>query len=312
MSGSRTRGRRRAQLKQWPDVIGAAYYHHDRGCPRWIDSSTSSLAAFRAMGADPYFSPEPEIEVTSGPPVKTAVRTATLTFTSSTATRFRCSLDGGTFDVCDGTATYPSLSPGIHRFEVVGVDEDGAASTGTARWIWSMTPGAPVVVKDFTYAPLTKYPAIGEAVLFSFVGPSDHSGRDTSGMGLFDTGIRPPATSVSVTVPSAGTFPFACAVHTSMKGSLKAGVRVSPWAGSVTSAFTLRWTLGAPPIGYAYDVQLQRPGSTTWRMLANDTSQPSVSFAPDAGVGTYRFRARLQRVGGKASGYSGAAAISVT
>jgi plastocyanin len=300
------------QLKLWPDIVGVAYFHHDRGCARWVDSSTSSLDAFRAMGADPYFSPEPEIEVTSGPPVETSMRTATFTFSSGAASGFRCSLDGGTTSRCDGgTVTYSSMLPGIHRFEVVGVDPNGDASTGTARWTWSIAPAAPVVVKDFTYAPATKYPSFGETVLFSFVGPSDHSVRDTSGMGLFDTGVQPSGTVVDFTVPSAGTFAFACAIHPTMKGSLKAGVRAAPSAGIATTTFSVRWALGSPPIGYAYDVQVQRPGSTTWKMFANDTTLPSATFLPDAGSGTYRFRARLQRLQSKASGYSGSVAIAV-
>ena len=43
------------QIKKWPDIVGVVYYDADKGCARWVDSSTSSLASFRAMGADPYF-----------------------------------------------------------------------------------------------------------------------------------------------------------------------------------------------------------------------------------------------------------------
>jgi plastocyanin len=47
-------------LKTWPDVKGVAYYNNgmaDPNCDRWVDSSTTALAAFIAMGADPYFNP---------------------------------------------------------------------------------------------------------------------------------------------------------------------------------------------------------------------------------------------------------------
>ncbi len=300
------------QLKQWPDVVGAAYFHHDRGCPRWVDSSPSSLASFRAMGADPYFSPEPSIEITSGPPVDTSSRKASFTFATADVAGFRCRLDDGDAVPCDaGGAAYETLAPGLHRFEVIGVDAAGAPRTGIARWTWSIAATAPIVVKDFAFSPATKYAAMGETVLFSFVGPSEHSVRDASGIGLFDTGVQPPGALLGVTVPSAGTFAFACAVHPAMTGSLKAGVQVSPSAGSVSTTFSLRWALGPPPVGYAFDVQIQRPGSTTWKTIANDTAQPATSFVPDAGAGSYKFRARLQRLGGGASGYSGAAAVSV-
>ena len=44
-----------AQLQRWPGIVAVLYFDADRGCPRWVDSSASSLAAFRAMGAEPYF-----------------------------------------------------------------------------------------------------------------------------------------------------------------------------------------------------------------------------------------------------------------
>jgi len=46
-----------AQLELWPDIVGVLYFDADRGCARWVDDSAASLAAFRAMGADPYFNP---------------------------------------------------------------------------------------------------------------------------------------------------------------------------------------------------------------------------------------------------------------
>ena len=200
----------------------------------------------------------------------------------------------------------------MHRFETFGVGADGIAVTDVARWTWSIVPGTPVVVKDFAFSPATKYPKAGDTVSFSFAGPSDHSVRDASGIGLFDTGVQPAGTVLGIEVPSAGTFPFACAVHPVMKGSLKAGLQVTPSSGGPATSFIVRWALGPPPVGYAYDVQIQRPGSTTWKLLRNDGVEPSMSFVPDGGSGTYRFRARLQRLTAGASGYSGAATITVS
>lgn len=55
------------QLKEWPDVVAVLYFDADRGCARWVDSSPETLAAFRAMGADPYFNP-PTTVLTSPAP----------------------------------------------------------------------------------------------------------------------------------------------------------------------------------------------------------------------------------------------------
>ena len=52
-----------AQLQRWPGIVAVLYFDADRGCPRWVDSSSSSLAAFRAMGAEPYFNPPTTIAI---------------------------------------------------------------------------------------------------------------------------------------------------------------------------------------------------------------------------------------------------------
>jgi hypothetical protein len=45
----------RATIKKWPEVIGASYLSENTDCNYLVDGSASSLAAFRAMGADSYY-----------------------------------------------------------------------------------------------------------------------------------------------------------------------------------------------------------------------------------------------------------------
>jgi hypothetical protein len=299
------------QLKRWPDIVGLLYFNADRGCSRWVDSSPSSLASFRAMATDPYFSPPPSIAITSGPDVATTTRTATLRFTSAGAAGYRCAIDGGTQAACDtGSWSRTNLGVGSHVFEVVGVDGAGGVTTGVARWAWTIVPGSPIDVKDFAYSPKLRYPGQGTAVLFRFKGPSSHSVTDTSGMALFDTGPLPAGTADTVSVIGAGTYPFACTVHPSMSGQLKVNPLVSPSSGSVTTAFTVQWADGSPPDGFVFDVQIKRPGST-WKGLVNDTTAESIAFTPDKGTGTYSFRARTQLAGAASTQWSPAKAISV-
>ena len=52
-----------AQLQRWPGIVAVLYFDADRGCPRWVESSASSLAAFRAMGAEPYFNPPTTVAI---------------------------------------------------------------------------------------------------------------------------------------------------------------------------------------------------------------------------------------------------------
>ena len=44
-----------ATLKRWPLVKGVAYFNSAPICDWWVDTSRSSLEAFREMGQDPYF-----------------------------------------------------------------------------------------------------------------------------------------------------------------------------------------------------------------------------------------------------------------
>jgi hypothetical protein len=42
---------------KYPKLKGVMYFHSDRGCQHWIDSSPESLEAFKKMGKDPFFNP---------------------------------------------------------------------------------------------------------------------------------------------------------------------------------------------------------------------------------------------------------------
>jgi hypothetical protein len=60
-------------------------------------------------------------------------------------------------------------------------------------------------------------------------------------------------------------------------------------------------------------VQLRRPGSTVFVNWRTGQTARSATFVPDAGVGTYTFRARLRKPAvGRASGYSPNRSITVS
>jgi hypothetical protein len=156
-------------------------------------------------------------------------------------------------------------------------------------------------VKDFAFSPTSRTPAQDTAVLFRFVGPSQHTVTDTTGMGLFDSGPMPAGTSYTVPVLGAGQYPFACSIHPSMTGVLKVGMVVTPSSGTATTQFSVQWAVDQAPDGYVFDVQVKRPGTTAWKALATDTTAGQLSFTPDKGNGTYSFRARTQVAGGTAA-----------
>jgi plastocyanin len=301
------------QIKKWPDIVGVVYYDADKGCARWVDSSASSLASFHAMGADPYFNPPPSISISSGPDVATTSRTATVRFSAPAAAGYRCVLDGGAPAACGGGSwSRTGLSTGSHVFQVWAVDATGAATTGATRWAWTIVPYTTIDVKDFAFSPTSRIPAQDTAVLFRFLGPSQHTVTDTSGMGLFDSGPLASGTFSTVPVIGAGQYPFACSIHPSMTGVLKVGVLTTPSSGSAATAFSIQWATGAAPTGFIFDVQIKRPGTTAWKAFATGTTAGQAAFTPDRGTGTYSFRARTQVAGGASTQWSVAKTISVS
>jgi len=45
----------RATIKMWPEIVGFSYNNEDTDCTYYVDSSSSALSSFRAMGRDAYF-----------------------------------------------------------------------------------------------------------------------------------------------------------------------------------------------------------------------------------------------------------------
>jgi uncharacterized repeat protein (TIGR01451 family) len=78
-------------------------------------------------------------------------------------------------------------------------------------------------------------------------------------------------------------------------GKLVIPVQVSPSSGSVSSEFTLTWATAPLPTGYTEDVQIKRPGSSTWERFIHGTSGESTTFVPDV-AGEYAFRDRIRRI----------------
>ena len=154
---------------------------------------------------------------------------------------------------------------------------------------------------------------------FDLASTTNHSVSDASGMGLFDSGLRAPGGSFTFTFPAAGTYALidsATGRTSTVKVSMTA-VNVDdpayPRAGLTTSTFALKWAAEPARAGYVYDVQIKRPGTTTYIDYLAGTTAPSTSFTPDAGPGTYGFRARLRDTAkGKSLGWSSPRTISVS
>ena len=222
--------------------------------------------------------------------------------------------DGATPIVCDSGALHLTGLGGVsHVLDAWGVDASGGQITASTRWLWSVDLPNDVIVNDRAFTPSSRTVSPGTTQLFSFAGPGTHTVTDASGMGLFDSGPKAVGSLAGVTIPGAGSYAYRCTINTSMTGTLKAGMTVSPTSGKTATVFTLSWAVGAPPSGFGFDVQVKRPGSSTWVSLRNDTLTPSTTWTPLNGTGTYQFRTRLQRLGATTvSGWSAALSVSVT
>lgn len=137
----------------------------------------------------------------------------------------------------------------------------------------------------------------------------------TSGPQLWNSGTLGHAATYSFTFVAAGKYAYHCTIHSFMHGSVAVALRATPASGTTSTTFTVTWaTAAGVPANYNEDVQILRPGASAfanWKVNQTGTAV-SATFTPDAGTGTYKFRARLQRGSAGASGYSAPAAITVS
>ena len=153
----------------------------------------------------------------------------------------------------------------------------------------------------------------GETVVWDFSDAErSHTATDSSGMGLFDSGlVSPGGPSFAYTFGAAGSYPYTCTIHTDdMNGRVNVPVRVWPESGQLGRTFRVRWATGAAPDGFVYDVQLKR-NDGSWSPWSSGTTAAKAEFEP-ARHGTYRFRAKLRRESGGASDWSESTSLMVT
>jgi Tol biopolymer transport system component len=212
-------------------------------------------------------------------------------------------------------------SSGTCKNEMYVMDPDGSGQTNITANLdandiapdWQSI-SALVTVGDFFYDPVTAKPALGGTVQFDFLGPSDHTATDDSGMGLFDSGVKSSGSFWYFTFSAAGRFPIACTLHPGlMNGLVKVPLKVAPKSGGVDTQFTITWATNPPQAGYVFDVQILRPGSSEFVDWHVGVTQQSRGFIPDAGVGEYQFIARLRNTAnGAVSEYAAPESITVS
>jgi plastocyanin len=166
--------------------------------------------------------------------------------------------------------------------------------------------------RDDYFLPSSVTVERGGTVVWDFTtGERSHTATDSSGMGLFDSGIvEPGGPSFSFRFRAAGSYPYTCTLHTAdMNGHVDVPMRVWPERGRVGHAFRVRWAAGEASEGFVYDVQAKLRGGA-WTSWMSGATVGHAMFTPDA-AGTLRFRARLRGTGGGASEWSEPVTIEI-
>jgi plastocyanin len=166
-----------------------------------------------------------------------------------------------------------------------------------------------VRVSDAGFRRRTTIAQQGDTVQWDFTGGT-HSATDASGMGLFDSGLRTAGGSYQFTFTTAARYTVDDAFSANT-GTIAVPVRVTPGSGTTSTTFTVTWSSAALSGGFQADIQIRRPGSPWRNWIVNQTTTTSATFTPDAGTGTYQFRARLENFSGR-SRWSQPASIGVS
>jgi plastocyanin len=205
----------------------------------------------------------------------------------------------------DGTGTFTATCSGAS--DLAGNQAAPVSATYTVQGIsvW-------VSAKDSGFSPKTITVDLGTTVGWTIDGAASQTVTDGSGLGLFDSGTLAPGATYQFMFFAAGTYPYRDLLHTRLKGTVVVPVVLSPSSGAVDSSFQVTWSSQPAPAGYVYEIDVQRPGSTRFAPWTYGTTLESGSFVPDAGPGTYSFRARLRHVASRKAGpFSPTGSISV-
>jgi hypothetical protein len=165
------------------------------------------------------------------------------------------------------------------------------------------------VVTQTSMTPTTAAVPIGGTTAWAFRQPSGNVAlSDASALALFSAPNMAPGSSFLYAYAASGLY---TATNGSQTEAMNVPVESNYKSGALDWTFTLTWAVPALPAGTVEDVQILRPGTTTWKAWQSGTTNVRGLFTPDAGVGTYEFRARLRVSSGGSSGWSGPVSINV-
>jgi plastocyanin len=199
----------------------------------------------------------------------------------------------------DLTVYVKAGQPGTYAMRVFTQSANGDPSSAQqmVRVLPETAPTADVRVDDAGYQSATLTVEQGTVVTWHFAGPQTQTVTDRSGIGLYDSGERPPGTTYTRSFDWAGTYRYGSSLNPALRGSVALPVAVQ--ATGFDGGMSVGWGASRPPKGLAFDVQVRfqaidSPWSawTTWQ---DGTRLVAGLFEPDRGDGLYAFRARVRR-----------------
>jgi virginiamycin B lyase len=160
------------------------------------------------------------------------------------------------------------------------------------------------------FVPATRTVPLGTSVQWMLEAPGTHQVRDSTGLGLFDSGPQPPVSFEVFRFEAAGTYPYADPIGRE-RGSVAVPVG-APASGAVGVPFQVRWASAPPPAGMVFDVQVRVPGAESWAPWQNGVTVLRARYTADS-PGDHLFRARLRDPAtATASGWSPPVTVSVS
>ncbi len=192
-----------------------------------------------------------------------------------------------------------------HRTLVLAI---AALSTG----LLTLTPAAAatymVEVSDFQFTPSTYPIQLGDSIEWVWAG-GQHRVRDkAAALRVIRSPLITGEGSHSELFNAAGTYPYICTEHAEMTGQIELPVKR---AYRDDGTVRIRWAKELAPEGYVYDVELRAAGDTAWSDWKTGVTGPTAVFRPAPETTSYRFRARLRRVGEAKSGWSPPLAVAI-
>ena len=139
-----------------------------------------------------------------------------------------------------------------------------------------------------------------------------HTSTQDSPLSLWNLNPIAPGVTKSVTIASAGAYPYHCAIHPTMTGTVRVPIQVAPASGTTSTTFTITMATTNATGNFVYDVQ-KRIGTGAWTVFKTGQTAKSVTFQASS-TGTYSFRSRLRNtsVANAVSGWSPRKTITVS